>query len=71
MIKVVGNKNCNRCEIIKNLFKQKNIDFEYLYLSDLDKKEQEKLLKEAEDKGLLNFPIIIKNDNIIDAKEIL
>lgn len=71
MIKVIGNKNCNRCEIVKNLFNQKNIDFEYLYFSDLDKKEQDELLKEAEDKGLLNFPIVIKNKTVIDAKELL
>lgn len=71
MIKVIGNKNCNRCEIIVNLLNQKNIDFNYCYFSDLDKDEQTKISKEAEDKGLLTFPIIIKNNNIIDVKEIL
>lgn len=69
MIKVIGNENCSRCEMTKQILKQNNIEFEYTLFSELD--NQLELKKEAMLKGMMNFPIIIKDEVIVDLQEVL
>lgn len=71
MIKVVGNKGCSRCEMVKNILSNKNVEYEYILFLDLDKKEQEELMEKSKSIGQLSFPIIMKGENIIDIKEII
>jgi len=71
LIKVIGNSNCSRCEITKQILINKGIDFEYGLLSDLPEEKQKELLKKARLKAQLNMPLIFKDDEIIDIKEII
>lgn len=71
MIKVIGNKGCSRCEMVKNILSNKNVEYEYVLFSDLEKKEQDKVLDLSKSAGQLSFPIIMKGENIIDIKEII
>lgn len=70
MITVIGNPNCNRCGVIQNMLKQKGIEFEYKYLNDYSEGEQEKILQDSSDKGILGFPIIYKDNKIINIEDI-
>ena len=71
MIKVIGNKGCSRCEMVKNILSNKNVEYEYILFLDLDKKEQDELIERSKNAGQLSFPIIMKGENIIDIKEII
>lgn len=53
----------------KQILKQNNIEFEYTLFSELD--NQLELKKEAMLKGMMNFPIIIKDEVIVDLQEVL
>lgn len=70
MIRVIGNYGCSRCEIIKQILSNKGIEFEYELLSDLPKETQRIILNKAKAKEQLNMPLIFKDDEIIDIKEI-
>lgn len=70
LITVIGNPNCNRCGVIQNMLKQKGIEFEYKYLNDYSEGEQEKILQDSSDKGILGFPIIYKDNKIINIEDI-
>lgn len=70
MIRVIGNYGCSRCEIIKQILSNKGVEFKYELLSDLPKETQRIILNKAKAKGQLNMPLIFKDDEIIDIKEI-
>lgn len=69
MVKIVGNDGCSRCEIVKGILKQKNIDFEYALFSEI--KEVDELQKKAVEKGVMSFPIILKDGEIVDFQEVI
>jgi len=70
LIRVIGNHGCSRCEIVKQILTNTGIEFEYEILSDLPEETQKKYMKEARSKGQLNMPLIFKDNEIIDIKEI-
>jgi len=70
LIRVIGNHGCSRCEITKQILTNKGIEFEYELLSDLPEETQKLYMKSAKLKGQLNMPLIFKNDELIDIKEI-
>jgi len=70
LIKVIGNNGCSRCEITKQILTNKGIEFEYELLSDLPEETQKLYIKSARVKGQLNMPLIFKDNEIIDIKEI-
>lgn len=61
MIKLIGNKNCSRCSIIKAILNKKNIDYEYL-----DESVAKKYVDMAIEKGIREFPLIIIDENFVD-----
>lgn len=69
MIKIIGNENCSRCEMTKLILTQNNIEFEYDLFSNLD--NQLELRKEAMSKGMMSFPIIIKDGVMVELQEVL
>ena len=69
MIKIIGNENCSRCEMTKLILTQNNIEFEYDLFSNLD--NQLELRKEAMSKGMMSFPIIIKDGVMVKLQEVL
>ena len=70
MIKLIGSTNCGRCEIVKNLLTNKGIEFEYLTLEGLSQEEQTKYMTLARSKGIMNLPLIIKDEQLITLEEV-
>lgn len=71
MLKIIGTKNCSRCVTVKNILTTKKIEFEYFLLDELEAIDQEKYTKLAEENNQLQFPLIVKDEKLIDIKEIL
>lgn len=70
-IKVIGRTGCSRCEMVKNLFKNKGISYTYQLLDDLNNEDKDKFIEQAQSKGLMNLPLIIKNDEVVDLDEMI
>lgn len=68
-VKVYGTLNCPRCEIVKQILFKKGVDFEYIIFTACDRDERKKIMENAKDVGIESFPIILKDDVIIDIKE--
>lgn len=71
MIKVIGTKNCSRCVTVKNILVSKNIEFEYFLLEELENSDKEKYMNLAKENNQSQFPLIVKNEKLIDVKELL
>jgi glutaredoxin len=71
LIKVIGTKGCSRCITIKNILTSKNIDYEYLFFDELMPSDKEKFKNLAEENNQFQFPLIIKDEKLIDIKDIL
>ena len=70
MVRVIGEKGCSRCEITKQILKNKGITFEYILLSEQSEEEQNKILNLAQEKGMMQMPLILKDDCLVEIKEI-
>lgn len=71
MIDIIGSKNCSRCNMIKNIFNQKNTLYNYYIFEDLSNEVQSEILKIAQSNGFTNFPLIFVDKEIKDVKEIM
>jgi glutaredoxin len=71
MIKVIGTHGCSRCEQVKRILQQKQIQFEYVMFGDLSESEQTHLTEWATKEGKLGLPLIIKDDCLIDMKDVI
>ena len=71
MIKVIGTENCNRCMMVKNMLNSKGIKYDYSLFSSLDENYQNTIMDMAKSQGIRSFPIIIKDNKIIDVKELM
>lgn len=71
MIKVIGKENCGRCYITKKKLEQKEITFEYQDINSISKENYKKYILQARKKGLMNLPLIIKDEEVISLEEIL
>jgi len=67
---VIGTKNCGRCNMTKKILDGKSISYEYKLLDDLTQEEKDLYLSMARKVGLLSFPLIIKNNNVITLQEV-
>jgi len=70
MLTVVGQENCIKCKMTRQKLKTKNIGYDYVPFLSIGKEKQEKIMMKAKKKGLLNFPIIIKDGEVIRAEEV-
>lgn len=69
MILLIGRENCPRCEMTKKILNEKDINFEYRLLSDMDNKlEVEKM---AKDMGMTTLPLILNDGNLVELQEVL
>ena len=71
MIKVIGTENCNRCMMVKNMLNSTGIKYDYSLFSSLDENYQNTIMDMAKSQGISSFPIIIKDNKIIDVKELM
>jgi glutaredoxin len=69
-IELIGKNNCNRCEIVKNILKNKNINFVYIDFNTLSDYEQSRYLNIASSSNANSFPLIIKNNKLINIQEV-
>jgi glutaredoxin len=71
MYLLLGKENCSRCEMVKTILTNKNIEFEYKLLNDLTNDLKFKYLNNARENGLIELPLIIKDNQVIDFKEVI
>jgi len=68
---VIGTANCSRCNMTKSILDNKNIDYTYKLNNEILKDEFNRYLKKARVKGLMNFPLIIRDGEIITLNDIV
>lgn len=71
MIKVIGKENCSRCDIVKNILENNNIQFVYKKIEECDEPERRYYRKLAIHSKQLEMPLLIKDDKVIDIKEVI
>lgn len=71
MILVIGKENCSNCEMVKTILKNKNIQFEYLLLDDLNKNDKSNYLNMARNEGKMSLPLIIVDNKIKSLQEVV
>ena len=69
-IKVIGSKNCGRCQMVKQILDNKSIEYKYSLLEDFSEEEQNDLINKAKNTGNMQFPLIIKDNKIITLQEV-
>ena len=71
-MKVISNVGCTRCLQTKKLLKAKGVSFDEVMIEDLSQEEQEFYKAAAREAGMLQFPIIVDNQNkVISVVEAL
>jgi len=56
--------------MIKKILDKKNIEYNYYNIDEISLEDQKNKKQLAEEKGILSFPIIFKNNKVIDFKDI-
>ena len=70
MLVVIGTYGCSRCTMIKNILKNRKIDFEYLDFNNLSQDKQKEYISFLEENNKLAFPLLIKDGKIVNLEEI-
>ena len=68
---LLGNTNCTRCDMVKNILTDNKISFEYELLEDLPSEVKAKYIAMAREKKMMQMPIIIKDDEVVELKDII
>ena len=71
MIKVIGKENCGACMMAKKVLTRKGVDFEYVYLDELEEEEREEILRMSDEQGMRSMPLIIKDGKLVTLQEVL
>ena len=71
MIKVIGKENCGAWIINKKVLTRKGVEFEYVYLDELDAEEREVVLKMADEQGMRSMPLIVKDGKLGTLQEVM
>lgn len=71
MIKIIGNNGCAKCNNVKQILKNNNINFEYMLLDEINVRERVKYIQMAHKAKQLELPLIIKDNQIVKLEEIL
>jgi len=70
-VTVIGSRGCSKCKITKTLLEQKEIPFEYKIIEDLPEQDQNSYINKAQNAGMMSFPIIITNDEVVSLEEVI
>ena len=70
MIKLIGTTNCGRCVMVKNILTEKNIEFEYSLIEDLDQEIKDKYFDLAKEANQKSMPLIIQDNKIINLEDV-
>lgn len=71
MLLVIGTESCAKCKMTKSILDKNNIEYTYKLNNEITKEEFNEYMNEARNKGLMSFPLIINNDEIITLKDIV
>lgn len=71
MIKVIGKENCGACMMAKKVLTRKGVDFEYVYLDELEEEERKEVLRMSDEQGMKSMPLIIKDGELVTLQEVL
>jgi len=71
MYLLIGKENCSRCEMIKNILSNKNIEFEYKILESFSEEERKNYIKLGKEFKQTSFPLIVKDNKVLDLKEVI
>lgn len=71
MIKVIGKEGCSQCVLVKNLLTSKGVEFNYLNLYTLPQEEQDNYINIAQQKGLMQLPLIIDDNEFVSLQELI
>lgn len=71
MLLIIGTKNCSRCNMVKGVLNNKNIEYTYKTGNEIPKEELDRYLEKARSVGLMSFPLIIKDDEIIKLEDVV
>jgi glutaredoxin len=67
---IIGTENCSKCKMTKSILDNKNIDYIYKLNNEISKDEFNKYIEKAKIKGLMNFPLIVRDEEIIMLNDI-
>jgi glutaredoxin len=70
-ILLLGNSNCTRCDMVKNILTEKNLGFKYELLEDLPSEVKAKYIAMAREKKMMQMPIIIKDDTVVTLQDLI
>ena len=71
MIKVIGKENCGACMMAKKVLTRKGVDFEYVYLDELEEEERKEVLRMSDEQGIRSMPLIVKDGKLVTLQEVL
>lgn len=67
---IIGTQNCVNCLKIKHEFFNKGIDYDYVLIDELNEDDANTYKEEALKKGLLSFPILVKDGIVVSKQDI-
>ena len=70
-ILIIGTDNCVNCLKTKYELFNKGIDYDYFLIDELNDKDAEKYKNDALSKGLMSFPILVKDGKVVSKQDIL
>jgi glutaredoxin len=68
---LIGKNNCSRCDMVKNILSNKNIEFEYILMESLPQEDQVNYRKMAIIAKQMEMPLIIKENKIATIAEVI
>jgi len=68
---IIGVENCSRCKMTKSILDNKKIDYTYKLNNEISEEEFNTYMDKAKIKGLMNFPLIIKDEEIIVLEDVV
>ena len=71
MLLVIGTEHCAKCKMTKSILDKNNIEYTYKLSNEISKEKFNEYMNEAKIKGLMSFPLIINNNEIITLKDIV
>ena len=71
MIKVIGKENCGACMMAKKVLTRKGVDFEYVYLDELEEEERKEVLRMSDEQGMRSMPLIVKDGKLVTLQEVM
>lgn len=70
MLTVIGTSNCNRCEMTKIILNNKGVPYQYIAYEELEKVEQDYYFELARKAGHAQFPILLRDGEIITLQDV-